>query len=367
MKDDEKKFTVHVAMFIGALVFLRLMVARPESFSYDFINYLTYFRLMRDAEWASIFELFPSTMPYVGIPGGGLFEIGFVLLAKVVLIIFSPDATYALLASLSVIFRTILMRGFQLEWKWIIPTQVYAITLFEANALRAGLALTLTLWVLMLIRRGKFLGALGAGLLAMSQHVQVLLFLIPFALAKITPCTLLRLRWFGFVVFTFLCLGVSMVDKLIGGIGYVKLDDYMNQVSAAVGVNMTSMVSLVFICMALVFISKESLDGNPGLQDVDKNVWIFSLYAALPSIALFIFGVKFSALSDRAWQFALIIIITQSKSMVEGFAGLLVRENILFILLPMLLLNTLIRYPLSNFFFPFLPYNKIMPLVIVGD
>jgi hypothetical protein len=30
------------------------------------------------------------------------------------------------------------MRWFQLEWRWVILAQIYAITLFEANALRAG-------------------------------------------------------------------------------------------------------------------------------------------------------------------------------------------------------------------------------------
>lgn len=204
----ESKYKYYLALICGIFIYFHLLWVKSDTFSYDYINYLKYLEKIQHMRWGNLFEMFSVAMPYVSIPGGGLFEIGFVVLAKAVLVLLPPNAAYAFIATSSIIFRTLLMRWFQLEWRWVILAQIYAITLFEANALRAGVALTLTLWALVQFKRGSLYATLGACFLAVSQHLQAFLFLIPLALAFIVPIRLLRYRYFAFYTLIFSCFAV---------------------------------------------------------------------------------------------------------------------------------------------------------------
>lgn len=356
-----------LAGLVTALVFLRLALAEGESFSYDYANYLTYFRALQDAEWAALQELLPLTFPYVFVPGGGAFELGFVALAMPLLQVFPAWATYALFGALSVGLRTWCLRALGLGWAWLLPVQAYAITLLEANALRAGMALTLTLWSLVMFRRrARWRGLLGF-VAAASLHMQVLLFVGPYLLSYLVP-----LRWarrpevaLGFLVS---CLVATRIGiGLIGGLDFAKLDDYTAQDSGAVGLNLITGLSTLWMLAALLFALRVPQEGGPsvpGSAPID-DVWVRAVYAAMPALALVLLGTELSAVGDRAWQFAMVIMASLSGAMMHRSPARWARGVLLGLLLSVALINTLWRYPLSNFFSPPLPYTRIVPLWLV--
>lgn len=342
-----------------------MIFADGLTFSYDYSNYLSYFYAIKELEWIFIFDSISITFPYVFIPGGGLFEIGFVVIVKFLLGVVEPDVAYALLSGLSVGFRTVLMRKFNLEWKWLLPVQMYAITLFEANALRAGLALTLTLWVLNLARKKHYIKIMSASLIAVSQHLQVLIFLMPFAAAANLPEKWIKSKLFAIVVFLVICVLVSESNKIFVGAEIVKLNDYLNQTSSAVGFNLTSVLSFVFVLCFMWSTQRNDLCKINRDEQIKNKISICVMYAAIPSLTLLMFGVQFSALSDRAWQFALVVLFSFSNYEIANAKYRGVKNLTSIGLIAIILINIIFRYPLSNFFSPPLRYEMISPLSMV--
>lgn len=351
-------------LLAGLFVLLRMLPVTAESFSYDYANYMSYFRAMQDTDWQTAFELLPLTFPYLLIPGGGAFELGFVALAKGLLDWFDAATTYALLAGVSVGLRTFAMRRLGLGWWWILLIQLYAITLFEANALRAGLALSITLMGLLAVLRGHRLLGLLAFVLGVSQHLQVLLFCVPFIVFSLIPTQWLR-RWWLSAALAPLAFALSLVALALGSdIDSSKLDDYAGQASGAAGLNLISLISLLFVAIAMVHALMRREQHSPEAEAVHM-LWLRALLASMPALSLLLFGSAMAAVGDRAWQFALVILVALSGSMASARSGRWSRNAVLGLLLSVALLNTLLRYPLSNFFAPPLPYEPISPLWLV--
>lgn len=357
-----------VALLVTLLVYVRFSLARGESFSYDFANYQTYLLALQEVEWATLMEFLPLTFPYVFVPGGGAFELGFAAMTKWLLLMLSPSAVYALVAAASVGLRTFAMRRLGLEWGWLAAIQIYAITLFEANALRAGVALSITLWALLMLRDRRWAMALLGAVAAASQHMQVVLFVAPFAILLLVPQRWLRARWLPMCVLGASGLATVMATGLLGGLDVSKLDDYSGQSSGAVGLNLVSVLSTVFVAFAVwVSLGPSRLSAPPADAQgrLTDRIWVCALYAALPALALLLFGTELSAIGDRAWQFAMVILVTLSTSMCRSRTGRWLRGSMLALILAIALINTLVRYPLSNFFSPPLQYERIVPLWLV--
>jgi len=361
-----------LATLIALAVFGRLLLASGDAFSYDYANYISYFMAIQSTDWESMLELLPLTFPYVLIPGGGAFELGFVVLAKWCLSGLDPTATYAAFAAFSVGMRIYAMRRLGLGWPWILAVELYAITLFEANALRAGMALSLTLVGLLLFANGRWLWATILFLSAASQHVQVSLFCLPFLLVCTVPLRWLRRVWVAAAaVPATLAVSVVLMTRT-SGIDISKLDDYSGQSSGAVGLNLVSVLSLVFVAVAFACMTISSkaasdtlLPPDPGQPRHLQTTWARALYASIPALSLLLFGTELAAVGDRAWQFSLVILVALSPAMCWTRWRLWARRGFLGLLLAVALVNTLARYPLSNFFSPPLPYERISPLWLV--
>lgn len=352
-------------LLVGLLTLLRLLPVSGESFSYDYANYMTYFRAMQETDWETILESLALTFPYVLIPGGGAFEFGFVTLAKGLLAWCDPGTAYALLAAGSVGLRTYVMRRLGLGWLWIALIQIYAITLFEANALRAGMALSITLLGLLAALRGQRLLGLLAFAMGASQHLQVLLFCGPFIVFSLMPGDWLR-RWWFTAPLVPAVFAVSLLALSLGGdIDVSKLDDYAGQTSAAAGLNLISLLSLMFVSAAFFIALMPRSSPKPASDQPLDMLWLRVLLASMPALSLLLFGTSMAAVGDRAWQFALVILVGLSGTMATTRLGRTLRNGLLGVLLSVALLNTLLRYPLSNFFAPPLPYENITPLWLV--
>ncbi len=331
---------------------VRLVLAGGDSFSYDYANYLTYLAAIADLDWGDIGEQLPVTAPYVLIPGGGLFEVGFVALAKALLAVMSPAWAYAVLGAASVGLRALAMRRLGLGWALTFALLACSITLFEANALRAGLALTLVLLGIERAHRGAIWAALLLMLAAASQHLQALLFAGPFLGLYLFPRRILGRWWLVLGLAVIAIAGTFYALDFADSIGATKLDDYAGETTGASGFNAVSVLSMVWLSLALV--------GGMlrGPLDLPRATALRSMLAAVPALVLVIFGAGLGAVGDRVWQFALVIVAAQSAHM--GLGRL--RGGALALLLTVVLVNVLVRYPLSNFFSPPLPYEAIQPL-----
>ena len=126
-----------IALLISVYVFFRIFNANSLIFSYDFINYLDYFDKIMVMDWNEFYENLNMRFPFVLIDFK-LFEFLFVFIVKILLIFFNSKISYALLASVSVYYRTKILESYGLNIYLIILIQVLTINLMEANALRSG-------------------------------------------------------------------------------------------------------------------------------------------------------------------------------------------------------------------------------------
>lgn len=351
-----------VAVLVALLVCLRMSFVSGDSFSYDYANYMAFMRAIADLDWSGYQESLVLTAPYILVPGGGVLEFGFVALAKFMLGFWSPTGVYAVMAGASVGLRVWVMRRFSLGWPWVILAQLYAITLLEANALRAGMALSVTLLGLwMLSRRAPALGVVVM-LLAATLHLQVALFIAPLLLLFLVPVRWLRYWPVALSVVLVSAVGVLVAAGLAASLDISKLDDYEGRTSGAVGLNLISGLSLILLATGLLVSLR---DGPRANAEALQNLGLRVQLAAAPSLALLLFAVQLSAIGDRAWQFALLVVVAVSACIDGASPWRRWRDVVMGLLFAVALGNTLVRYPLSNFFAPPLPYERIQPLWLV--
>lgn len=357
------------SVLLAALVFLRLLFASGEAFSYDYDNYIVYFENIQEMGWSDILEVAQLSFPYVLVPGGGKFEFAFVILVRGILSWLDPIVSYALLAGFSIGLRSFVMRQLGLSWSWLIVTQVYAITVFEANAIRAGLALSVTLLGLLLVSRVRWVLALLVFSVACLEHLQAVIFIFPFIGFSLVPQRWLQRWWLvvGLLIVTALATLVAM--DVLSAMEVSKLEDYVGSNSGAVGFNLTSMLSMCLVLSGFVF---ALCHGQSCLKAINGSgydnlglLWLRSLMASVPALMLLLFGINLSAVGDRAWQFSIVILVALSTVMLRTDYAKKVRNFTMTLLMAVLLINTLLRYPLSNFFAPPLPYERIVPLSFV--
>lgn len=369
LQSSPMKHALAGSAFLALLVFLRLLFVSGEAFSYDYDNYLVYLEYIREMGWSDILELAQLSFPYVLVPGGGKFEFAFVILVRGILSWLDPRVSYALLAGFSIGLRSFVMRQLGLSWSWLIVTQIFAITVFEANALRAGLALSVTLLGLLFVLRGCWVLALLAFSVACLEHLQAMIFILPFIGFSLVPQRWLQRWWLvggGFIV-TLLATLVAM--DVLSEMELSKLEDYVGANSGAVGFNLASMLSMCFVLSGFIFAlcyGQSSLKAiNTSGYDSLGLLWLRSLMASVPALVLLLFGINLSAVGDRAWQFSIVILVTLSTGMLCTDAAKIVRNFTMTLLMAVLLINTHLRYPLSNFFAPPLPHERIVPLSFV--
>lgn len=348
-KSQASEPTALIAAAVFAAVLLRLVWVEADHFSYDYRNYLSYMRSIGELDWIAAQEVLEFTFPYV-LVSTGLFEIGFVGVVAGLLRWVDPATAYALLAGVSIGLRTFAMRRLGLSWMWIVPAQIYAITLFEANALRAGLALTLVMLGMLGVMRGRWLLGLLLLALAPSMHLQALLFALPWL-----GLHLVRGGWMQKPVVTCLLMLFAVVLTLVilqlaPAVNSMKLDEYAEQSSAATGLTLFSLLAGLWLCVLLV----ETLGAEPK----DRVAATIPLTLLLVSWTVLVFGGALAAVADRVWQFAWV----SALPLLRLNPGVKWSRLCLALCLGVALINVLLRYPLSNFFWPLVPYERIVPL-----
>ncbi len=355
-------FSFNLYVLFSALAFCSFYSAQ-ENFSYDYVFYIGYFDAIQKMQLESIFLSLQNNLPiiYVNVPPSGLLEVGFVLLVRALFFITeSPELVYALIATISLMTRVFIMRRLGINWAWIVLINIYAVTLFEANAIRAGCALTLIIFGGYYLLKDKKL--IGFALLVSSAafHVQAAFVFCFFSFFwlfyNFFSQSALKLALIGFG------LGISglVVDKALILLNVSKMEDYNGKYVQSVGFNSISLagIFLVFGFFYKLVSSKKHVLESMGAEG---RVLLPFLISSIPALSALVFATSLGAIGDRLWQFSFVVfsIFMLRASIRDDF------RYILYLLLLLCLLisniNILIRYPLSNFLYPLVPYIDIIP------
>jgi len=274
-----------------------------------------------------------------------------VLLAKIFLFVFvEPNVAYAAMAAISVGIRAHVMRRLGAPWLWIIVVQIYAVTVFEANAIRAGIAASMIIYGLYCLSGNRTRSAWVCAGLSPLVHLQSFICILPFAIAWGWRKYMDRSR--SALLLVLLAMGVATWIMIASGYltSYTKLTEYANRSSGSAGVNFTSVSALVFATVALMS------RGRLLKHRRERLIWTSIVAATVPSLVLFVTATNVAALGDRAWQLSMVIV---SSFLFMKWAGDNKRLFTILILVCLGIIsagNVTLRYPLSNFFSFILPH-----------
>lgn len=350
-------------LLVGGLAFF-VFINAQEDFSYDYIHYMNYFNALGGVSFGTlvegIYDSFP--IPYVVIPPSGSFEIGFGFFAWSLMQIFENESlVYAIIACISITVRFWVLRKIGVSWGWIIAVNVYAITLFEANAIRLGCSVTLFLCGLLLIYQGRslffaILIFIAAGLFHLQIFFEVFLFLFVYFFAEFIAGSKIRLMiYISTVIF-----GVVILRIFTNYLGFGKYADYLNIKSLAGGLNVVTVLGLLVVLIFLIKIFMVSEDVYKDIIVLNEvRVWFSVAMVIVPALAIYIFINNMGALGDRIWQMTFVIFSFNAGTKVwkRKIGG--VGTVFLSLLILVANINVIYRYPLSNFFYPFVEYIEI--------
>ncbi len=347
-----------------------------DDFSYDYGNYIAYFERLRDLGaddlWAQLQAFFPY--PYVLVPPAGFFEIGFVGVTWSLLVAgLGAETVYALVGTASIVLRLVLLRALGLGWLTVALVTVYSVTLFEANAIRLGCALTATVAALWAWRRGRVLAAALLLVLAPLFHLQSLAFALPLTLALVCAPLLRRHRAWRLAALA-ITLAAALGVVLAPGLSdFGKLNEYADTAAGSVGLNLASVSGALALALgSWVFVQRFS--ARSPLADAagrDADLWSAVHIAALPAVVLVLLAVSLGPLGDRVWQFgfmAAIAALPLGRACARTARRRLpvtAYDLALHLCLAISVINVTLRYPLSNFFAPLLPYVPITPATLI--
>lgn len=356
-----------IAALVASWAFLVFSGAK-DDFSYDFGNYIGYFDRLASFTledfWSNLEQFAPY--PYIFVPPAGLFEVGFAALTWALLSTGLESATvYALLASTSIAVRIFLLRSLGMKWPLVAFISIYSITLFEANAIRLGIALTICTAALLAMVRGR--GMVAGTLLALASlsHLQAAAFAIPalawYVIAPSGTRTAVRRLALAFMVVL-----ASIVAALsLQFLDFAKVTDYAERISGASGLNAVSVTALVLMAAGLYSFALGRWRDQAGMQDRQMTVWGASLIAALPAVTILVIATEMGAVGDRIWQFAFSMLVGCSPLMSSDHKHAGAFSVVMWVCLLISVVSITVRYPLSNFFAPLIPHTPITPFTLI--
>lgn len=331
------------------LIFIRYLSA-DRVFSYD---YEIYILIIDRLSQLSFSEMLGENLklPYVRIEGTVPVEVGFAFVAKCVSRVFSrPEVSYAVMASASVALRVYVMMLLKVPRLWIIALNIFPIILFESNAIRLGMAAGILLFGLQKTLDGKRVTGLLSIFLSLTFHLQVAIFVLPFAIFYIAfPWITRNKLYVGFILVLF-TLGSIIGSNFIAQLPIAKLADYLKSgSSASAGLSITSGLSIAMLVSSafMIRINSRSYEGVKPFSAI--------LAACVPSLVMFVYVTNIAAIGDRAWQLAFVIFSAFFFS--DWTSQKRRRLPLMFFVLLVfsLVINAIYRYPLSNFFSPPFP------------
>ncbi len=342
---------------------------------FTFLNKLSSFSIIDIKN--NLFNNFPYIVDDTLDVGQSNWEFGFVILAYPLTIIFGPQATYALLAAFSIILKVIAFDRLKIDSVIIVCLLILSITLFEANALRAGLALSIYLYGVS-SHKNDHKKIIMYSIFACFFHVSFVIFIFlhifGFLLKKIKyKITLLLLtavvsifillNLSEIILFTIYLFGANIIaEKLLS---YFTISEIL-LTNQATGLNT---VSLIFLSLAIMSAINLFI-----LKQRDISLIAFGFVLAVIGFAINTFSGNFYIIADRLIQPLLystmmFVFMTNIGRQYENSIDLekvelrfILRDiNHYFLIILMLYFSysLLFIYPLSNFFSILTGYNDL--------
>ena len=360
-----------LGLYVIILIVFRFSIAEA-GFSYDYLHYIEFFSNTKSASFRELVEATSETFPYTswGI-GASSFEFGFSVLAYLLTKIFSPSATYTLIAFLSLSSKLYIFSKTKLNILYVLPLFIYAGVLLEGNALRAAVATSCLMWSSWLLYEGKLKSALLAMMIASTIHLSSLVFLLMFVAVYFSH--ILRLYYTGillaFSVTTFIVVNIEPILVFAGG----KLGEYAVQTAkgmyvGASGFNAQSLLALSFFAI-IQYCNRK----NAKVVESRKEsfMWLYFSMLSICLFALIAFSGVFSIFGDRIWHMACFVILVyvatiwQKADRIRGFNDLLIARLYLFLGLGsvfyFLAFSVLLRYPQNNLASIFTGWKYYLP------
>jgi hypothetical protein len=358
----ELRLSRPVGLVLGLCVVI-LIVFRfsyaEAGFSFDYQFYIDFFASTKSASFRELVEATSETFPYTYWGGETVsFEFGFSFLSYLLTKIFSPSATYTVIALLSLSFKLYIFSRTKLNILYVLPLFIYAGVLLEGNALRAAVATSFLMWSSWLFYEGKLKSALIAMMIASTMHISSLVFLLGFIGAYFFH--ILRLYYTGilltFSVTTVIVVNLEVILVFAGG----KLGEYAAQTAkgmyvGASGFNAQSLLAISFFVIIQFCSLKDAKIVETGKE---KFIWLYFSIITICLFALIAFSGVFSIFGDRLWQMAYFVVLVyvavlwQKADRTRRFRKLSIARLYLFLGLGcvfyFLAFSLLFRYPQTN-------------------
>jgi hypothetical protein len=369
---SKRKFSLYIFLIVVFFAaFIRLLNAN-ENISFDYSGYIDLINTISSLNFAEFWALSADRFPFFPWGRFGSVEVGFAITVFALSKIMTPIVVYAFLASVTLTKKVSILGRSNIRVFRLILFIIFSVSLFELNAIRAGIAsLFLMLAMQCILERREVKKQLFYLTLACLFHVSALFFVIPYLISLVlnkSNSPLIGSLLMSCVAF-YLMLNLDSVLVLFDD----KIAEYYHQAatlgffSSASGFNITTILCLCFaIRFYLEYRRQRSHNRMSSAKDLISTFPVsFGLVCGCLLFTMIFSAGIFAVFSDRLWQMTLPLLL-----MIDGFttreeSNFILRELtstkirlVSFILsrildvalLYYIVVNLLLRYPLTNAF-----------------
>jgi len=341
------------------LIYLFFFDSYGDNLSYDYPHYVDFISSISNEGFVGLLENISFNFPYYISETGVIFEFGFVSIAYIFSLLFRPDFAYGLLTSVFLFLKMEILRRSGVGVFGILIFFVFSVSLFETNAVRAGVAVffvILSFYSLYARQCGWF--AVFSLICAVSVHVSALLFLAAYAVAFFLSKSR---QWKLFLVVFVACLFFLVVNLrwlfiFVGG----KLGDYVEQAdinglyTGASGFNSVSLLCGILIIRLMLSLAYGTLFLNSIRPSDNRLLFFYMAVVLIISFILVLAGGVLSIVGDRLWHMAFCALLPLYSGR-QIFVNSLGSYDLLVIPIFLLVVyygifSTVFLYPQSNFF-----------------
>jgi hypothetical protein len=241
---------------------------------------------------------------------------------------------------------------------------IFSLILFEVNALRAGMAVTMLMIGLFYLYEKRFISILFLIFSCLFHLSSFALLLVIFFGALINKSKYVGV-YIAFAVIgsAILALSLPMIGQIFGG----KIYEYYIQstefglYTGASGLNFSSLICIMFFIKFTLFLKAIS-EKNKNATMQRKIATIGCLISGVCA-SILLFSGPFAIVGDRVWQMALmpLLILEARIGSIKGIYFPIINYASSVLIGIYVFINLLLRYPQSNFFGPLLPVVELIP------
>lgn len=358
-------------IFLVITLIARLSVAGP-GISFDFEFYIHFIDDVRREPIDQFLEHVSEAFPYYAW-GFARYEFGFATLVYVFPVWLTATTVYTTVAASSLFVKLEVLRRMRAPWPVLILAYVFFVTLFEVNAIRAGVALACLMIAVLLLSSGKPIKCLLWMFGACAFHISAIAILV----LVLASLAVIRMRLGNLSKLTLLLIGLLVPPNLshIASVAGGKLEEYarfaerFDVYTGASGLNVTSAMCALFAMFFASHLILQRGERREGSQHVEHATgFVLSYFVGL----LILFSGLLAIIGDRIWQLALPVLLAfmcrqRGVDPLQSWANLIsqnllaqrgllrviaagARSGIYVCMTIYIIGNLLIRYPHTNFF-----------------